>query len=979
MQRKWMLLISAVVILSFVIAPAGAVQAQADMQTASPGCPPYSPDRLKDKEFVRSLPRDCIESYREMEHQATLAARDAGPAGVSAPETFGYTYGWPDFEWIPGTTNSGLVGDDAFTGPINIGFNFPFYGALQSQLYINTNGLITFGAGSTASSPYHLSHGMNPNNYIAVYWNDMLVGAPHNSGAIYYSQGGSAPNRYFVVEWRNVESYDVEGGLTFEAILYENGDIVLQYQLLPCDYCRFVVVALEGIYGEQSRNFQYGYSGAIAGSAVQFTYPSYEAARVSAHPLQPGKFASPGSPVDFEIMVTNTGTMGTDRYDLTSTNSAWHVAYYAANGSSPLTDTDGDNLVDTGPIAAGSSTRIIARYQTPIHAKEGDDNSAHIQLTSSLNTSIKVSFNLEMTVPGAFVAGFQDEADGAMSFLKAAPENTTLQKVTADGYRGNHPAVARLRNGNYLYAWDVDYRNAQKSWRNIQYAILSPNGTVLLPLTTLVDNSGAAFPTFDHEPAIAAAPDGTVGIVWYRYLYDPATGLYNHTIFFATLNASGTRITGPTNVTNNTVWGTGKDYNTPMFVHPTIAATRDNRFVMSWTNRRIIDSFSYADHIWYAVYNTAGKSVLAPTPLTPSEIMSWNPVLNSLGNTKVILLWLSDSPPGDGIHYTIINSSGEIVMPDSLLTFGDSDYLSTGRHVYDAVLLPNAKVAVARLNDSGVEFAILNSSYKLESGPYRRTHNYYLPGEGLSVTTDESGHIIMTWVLDHHQLAYAVANSNGTFLTYPMIYHTNGDYIHWNGRGQGSAPISPEIMAAFLDVGPDYWAWQFVERLVKAVVTAGCGGDNYCPENAVTRDQMAVFLLKAKHGKSYTPPPAGTSTGFADVPTNHWAAAWIKQLAAEGITGGCGGGNYCPGAPVTRDQMAVFLLKAKYGKTYTPPAMGGSTGFTDVPPDHWAAAWIKQLAAEGITGGCGGGIYCPGNPVNRAEMAVFLVRTFGLP
>jgi hypothetical protein len=187
--------------------------------------------------------------------------------------------------------------------------------------------------------------------------------------------------------------------------------------------------------------------------------------------------------------------------------------------------------------------------------------------------------------------------------------------------------------------------------------------------------------------------------------------------------------------------------------------------------------------------------------------------------------------------------------------------------------------------------------------------------------------------------------------------------------------------ATFSDVQDTYWAWAFVERLYNAGVTGGCSTNplQFCPDTAVTRDQMAVFLLKARHGQSYTPPAVGGSTGFGDVAPDHWAAAWIKQLAAEGITGGCGEGNYCPGAAVTRDQMAVFLLKAKYGKSYTPPAMGGSTGFTDVPPEHWAAAWIKQLAAEGITGGCGTGIYCPGNPVNRAEMAVFLVRTFSLP
>jgi hypothetical protein len=77
--------------------------------------------------------------------------------------------------------------------------------------------------------------------------------------------------------------------------------------------------------------------------------------------------------------------------------------------------------------------------------------------------------------------------------------------------------------------------------------------------------------------------------------------------------------------------------------------------------------------------------------------------------------------------------------------------------------------------------------------------------------------------------------------------------------------------------------------------------------------------------------------------------------------------------------MAIFLLKAKYGASYSPPAVGSSTGFGDVPTDHWAAKWIKQLAAEGITGGCGSGNYCPDTPVTRAQMAVFLVKTFNLP
>ncbi len=205
------------------------------------------------------------------------------------------------------------------------------------------------------------------------------------------------------------------------------------------------------------------------------------------------------------------------------------------------------------------------------------------------------------------------------------------------------------------------------------------------------------------------------------------------------------------------------------------------------------------------------------------------------------------------------------------------------------------------------------------------------------------------------------------------IYFT--DYFSGSIYGLGYSQSS------FSDVPLDYWAWRHIEAIYTAGITTGCATLplRYCPATTVTRDQMAVFLMRGIKGSGYTPPPVGDSTGFADVPTSHWAAAWIKQFRVEGITSGCGGGNYCPSSPVTRDQMAVFLLRAKYGALYLPPPVGGSTGFADVPASHWAAAWIKQLAIEGITTGCGGGNFCPGTPVSRDQMAVFLQRTFSLP
>jgi len=119
---------------------------------------------------------------------------------------------------------------------------------------------------------------------------------------------------------------------------------------------------------------------------------------------------------------------------------------------------------------------------------------------------------------------------------------------------------------------------------------------------------------------------------------------------------------------------------------------------------------------------------------------------------------------------------------------------------------------------------------------------------------------------------------------------------------------------------------------------------------------------------------------FADVPCSGDAFdPWIEDLAARGITGGCGGGNYCASAPVSRAQMAAFLLKTDQGPAYTPPPCTGSV-FLDVRCQGGTFDdWIEDLAARGITGGCGGGNYCPDSAVTRAQMAVFLTKTFNLP
>ena len=222
----------------------------------------------------------------------------------------------------------------------------------------------------------------------------------------------------------------------------------------------------------------------------------------------------------------------------------------------------------------------------------------------------------------------------------------------------------------------------------------------------------------------------------------------------------------------------------------------------------------------------------------------------------------------------------------------------------------------------------------------------------------------------------SVNDANNILCDFPALPAGSISPVAVQNPSAGLSGILPNgWIVYFNDVPPGNQFLTQVTQLVANGITAGIGGGNYGVNNSTLRQQMAVFLLKSKYGVCYTPPPC--SGVFPDVPCSSNFAPWIEALAAEGITGGCGGGNYCPTNPVRRDQMAVFLLKAKHGSGYVPPQCTGV--FADVACPSAFANWIEQLAAEGVTGGCGGGNYCPQNNVTRGQMAAFLVKNFSLP
>ncbi|MBL8211950.1 MAG: S-layer homology domain-containing protein, partial [Bryobacterales bacterium] len=157
-------------------------------------------------------------------------------------------------------------------------------------------------------------------------------------------------------------------------------------------------------------------------------------------------------------------------------------------------------------------------------------------------------------------------------------------------------------------------------------------------------------------------------------------------------------------------------------------------------------------------------------------------------------------------------------------------------------------------------------------------------------------------------------------------------------------------------------------------ITSGCSGTNYCPSDVTTRGQMAVFLIRSMVLTDDFDFPSAPF--FEDVPATHPQFKWIQKLRSLGITTGCTTLRYCPNDPVTRGQMAVFLVRSRFGETFTSPS---TPYFTDVPANQTFFRYIQKLRQLGVTTGCTATTYCTNDPTTRGQMAVFLTRAYLTP
>ncbi len=147
----------------------------------------------------------------------------------------------------------------------------------------------------------------------------------------------------------------------------------------------------------------------------------------------------------------------------------------------------------------------------------------------------------------------------------------------------------------------------------------------------------------------------------------------------------------------------------------------------------------------------------------------------------------------------------------------------------------------------------------------------------------------------------------------------------------------------------------------------------FCPDTPLDRFTMAVWLDRVLAANGAAPSADGLSgTRFVDVPEDDWRAAHVESLVVRDITKGCASTppRFCPDDPVTRTQMATFLVRA-FG--WEPQDGAARAVFADIEGNTHAPN-IAILVQQGVTAGCADGLFCPSDSVTRGQMATFLAR-----
>ncbi len=296
------------------------------------------------------------------------------PAAATAPvlrtgQNGGYSFddstepGGPVYAFtsIAGTGMAVSLSDDDASGAITLPFAFPFYGTNQTSIYIGSNGILSFGAGTSVFTNVAIPAAAAPNNFIAPFWDDLV---PSSGGTIHYQTVGST----FVVQYSGVPRFPAgTGSASFQAILKPTGEITVTYQAIPTTN-NSATIGIENATGSLGLQASFDEAYAVPNFAVRF-----RPARTWLTTSNGAGTVAPGATAQIGLAFNGTGlTEGTYTANLVVQTNA------APGGTTtiPVAFTIGG----TGVVSGGPGWRLLAAPATGVTV----DNLAAVNLVQGV-------------------------------------------------------------------------------------------------------------------------------------------------------------------------------------------------------------------------------------------------------------------------------------------------------------------------------------------------------------------------------------------------------------------------------------------------------------------------------------------------------------------------------------------------------------------------------------------------------------------
>lgn len=779
---KSIILLSLVFLMLFAMTKANRTIAQ----NLPEGDNPPIEDVLRFDEEARPFDRDGKNSHFNRMSPEKIQ-QDIVPNDAGGPDQYGYTWdNTAPYSWVDAKTNGyrlDLSGCWDITDAINIGFEFPFYDQVYSQLYVSSRGYLTFTENQGMPYDIQIPIADELNNLIAPnysYW--CARSQYYNTGDVYFLSAGESPNRYAVIEWNEVSHSYYPDEYTFQVILFEDGNIKFQYKSLLSYY--YSTIGIEDSRGAMGLSIPDTYWN-IQKVAMYITRPG-NARRALITPTYHDYMAEAGQSKLITGLLENIGNLGSDTFTIAA-ESSWGVELFEHNTTTPLREII--NLEQGGMLMF--DVQITAPRDAAVH----EENQVSLYAWSHNDPSANASAKFNQFIPPAFKLAYVDSWRGKANYVWPYEQ----KPVQVHEYLSNEweSSILELPNVGHVIVQEGNRYYGDVGKKEIYWQIFDGLGN---PISSPNSFSSLGNPGYRQYSEVTLDQNGSVFSISWRdreYYYDQNQNksYYKYTLWQTIVDFSGNLISPPT-IIRALDW---TEYQNAFHLYdPKIVAMGDGKFMLIWEESKWTENDSTGE-LYYVITNPDGSIFKDISAFTGDLDYAFfdSPVPVSLNDGRVFVTFSGNFiDPQYGYYnykqiFRVVNTNGDVL--DTKVVSDDYFYLNGS----DGIVLNNGNVVmtywdgIVIIDPDTLEILAI-SDYSNFDHPILETSSYQ------SLLALDDNKVMLVWGesdndYTYMNMGYIVFDQNADPVTKPYIINSSMGWIRASrGYAITSNTVQPE-------------------------------------------------------------------------------------------------------------------------------------------------------------------------------------------